>query len=162
MMTRPKTLKPKQMNAIRLRAAGTPAYQVAERLEITTMTLYRWKQLPEIEQTLNAVAYSGLEEIAKKVNIAALTAIETIQDILCNMAEPTEVRMKAAMVALRAMPLVNGVLEKGLQHRGADFDTRERFSGPAFTYDSTGRPCAFPGRAMPASNASMPEDGIEV
>jgi hypothetical protein len=163
MMTSVKTLKPKQLNAIRLLAAGTPSYQVAERLEITTMTLYRWQRLPEFEQTLHAIAYSGLDEIAKKVNVAALTAIETVQEILCNMTEPSDVRLKAAMVALKAMPLVNGALEKGMAHREADFDLRKRFSGPAFTYASNGQPCATFGRKpVIAGIGLMPDDGVAV
>lgn len=161
MMSQSKTLKPKQLNAIRLLAAGTPACQVAERLEITTMTLYRWKQLPEFEQTLNAIAYSGLEEVAKKVNIAALTAAETLQEILCDMSHPVEVRMKAALAALKVQPAINGAIEKGLQHRVADFDTRERYSGPVFTYDSAGRHYVAPSRA-PTPRALPSDEGIEV
>ena len=39
-------LKPRQITALQLLATGTPAYQVAARLEISTMTLYRWQQQP--------------------------------------------------------------------------------------------------------------------
>jgi len=162
-MAREKALKPKQLNAIRLLAAGTPAYQIAQRLEITTMTLYRWQRLPEFEQTLHSIAYSGLDVIAKKVNVAALTAIETVQEILCSMGEPTNVRLKAAMVALKAMPLVNSALEKSIAHRVADFDTRDRFSGPAFTYGSDGQPCSLPGRKpVRVGNELRSDEGIEV
>lgn len=162
-MTPVKTLKPKQLNAIRLLAAGTPAYQIAERLEITTMTLYRWQRLPEFEQTLHAIAYSGLDEIAKKVNVATLTAIETVQEILCNMAEPTDVRLKAAMVALKAMPLINGALEKSMERRSGDFDTQQRFSGPAFTYDSNGQPCpTFTRKPAIAGTELLPDEGVGV
>lgn len=145
-----KKLKPRQLSAIQLLAVGTPAYQVAERLEITTMTLYRWQRLPEFEAKLRNITNSGLEELAKKINIAALTAVETLQDILCDVREPTTIRMKAAIGALNAMPKVNTVLEKSLGHRAADFDLRKRFSGPAFTYDSYGNPCPLIGAVRSA------------
>ena len=136
------TLKPKQLNAIRMLATGAPAYQVAEKLEITTMTLWRWQRLPEFERTLQSIAHSGLDELAKKMNIAALTAVEVLQEILCDMRLPAATKIRAAVGALRAMPSVNGALEKSLQHRVADFDPRNRFAGPTFTHDSDGRPCS--------------------
>ena len=157
------TLKPKQMNAVKLLAAGTPASQVAARLEITTMTLWRWQKLPAFEQTLQAVSHSGLDEIAKKTNVVALTALEVLQEILCDMMQPTIVHLKAAAIALRAMPATNGMLEKSLQHRDADFDIRKRFGGPAFTYDSAGNPCRFSehGRSSTAE-APLPDGSIPV
>jgi hypothetical protein len=134
-----KALKPKQLNAIKLLATGIPAYEVAARLEVTTMTLWRWQRLPEFEDTLNSVSHSGLDELARKINIAALTAVETIQEIQCDMREPSSTRLKAAAIALRAMPGVNTALTNA--HPSADFDTRKRTTGPAFTYDGQGRPC---------------------
>lgn len=131
-------LKPRQLTAIQLLATGTPAYKVAERLEITTMTLYRWQRLPEFEAKLNLITSSGLEEIAKKLNATALTAVETLQEILCDMTQPIPIRMKAAIGVLNAMPAVNGSLEKSLQHRAADFDLAHRFG--SFTYNSGGEP----------------------
>ena len=154
-MKQVKSLKPKQLNAIRMLATGTPAVQVAERLEITTMTLWRWQRLPEFEHTLHSIAHSGLDELAKKMNVAALTAVEVLQEILCDMRQPTSTRLKAAIGALSVMPSVNGVLEKSLQHRTADFDTRRRFDGPAFTYDADGQPCTFRSSSMVA--AEIPE-----
>ena len=161
-MTQPKALKPKQLNAIKLLATGTPAYQVAARLEITTMTLYRWQRLPEFEQTLHSISHSGLDEIATKMNVAALTAVETLQEILCSLNEPTNIRLKAAIGTLRAMPSVNGALEKGLQHRTADFDTRRRFHGPAFTHGSDGRPYPYVYRQHHRANAEVMPMVVEV
>lgn len=135
-----KPLKPRQLSAIQLLAVGTPAYQVAERLEVSTMTIHRWQQLPEFDSKLHSITNSGLEEIAKKMNIAALTAVETLQEILCDMREPTNVRMKAAIGVLNAMPSVNGALEKSLSHRDADFDLRKRWSGPVLTHNGSGNP----------------------
>jgi len=154
-MTPAKQLKPKQIDALKLLATGTPAYQVAERLEITTMTLYRWQRLPEFESKLRTITNSGLEELAKKINVAALTAVETLQEILCDMHEPTTIRMKAATGVLNAMPKVNGALEKSLQHRAADFDLRKRFSGQTFTYDSHGNPCPVIGAARSAEQVEV-------
>lgn len=157
-----KALKPKQLNAIKLLATGTPAHRVAERLEITTMTLYRWQKLPEFEEKLHSIAYTGLDELSKKINIAALTAVETLQEILCNMSEPSTIRIKAAIGVLNAMPSVNRTLEKSLQHRLADFDLQKRFSGPVFTHDSSGNLCR-PTRASSyqANGGVMPEE-VEV
>ena len=138
-MTPVKTLKPRQLDAIKMLATGIPAYEVAERLEITCMTLWRWRRIPEFEHTLHSISHSGLDELARKINIAALTAVEVVQEVLCDMRECSSTRLKAAAIALRAMPGVNTALAKA--HPGADFDTRKRSTGPAFTFDGDGNPC---------------------
>jgi hypothetical protein len=137
-MNNVKSLKARQLNAIQLLALGTPAYQVAAQLEVSTMTIYRWQRLPEFEAKLNAITSSGLEEIAKKMNATTLTAVETLQEILCNMTEPSTTRMKAALGVLSAVASVNNMLEKSLKHRVADFDLQQRFSEQAFTFDGSG------------------------
>lgn len=139
-MKQAKALKARQMSAIQLLAMGTPAYQVAEKLQVTSMTIHRWKPLPEFEAKLRFIASSGLEEIAKKMNATTLTAIETLQEIMCDMREPSSARMKAALGVLGTMASVNNTLEKSLKHRAGDFDLKERWSGPAFTFDSNGNP----------------------
>lgn len=136
-----KSLKPVQLTALKLIAMGTPDYQVAERLDVSAMTIYRWKRLPQFESRLNAITSSGLEQIAKTLNAAALTAAETLQEILCDMSQPTATRMKAALGVLNAMGPVNAALEKSLQHRVADFDLAQRYSDQGYTYDSRGKPC---------------------
>lgn len=139
-MNNVRQLKPRQLTAVQLLATGTPANRVAERLEVSTMTLYRWQRLPEFEAKLRVITSSGLEEVAKKMNATTLTAIETLQEILCDMREPSTTRMKAALGVLNSMSAVNGVLEKGLQLRAADFDLQGRWSEQAFTFDSSGNP----------------------
>ena len=133
-------LKPRQITALQLLAAGTPANQVAERLDVTTMTLYRWQRLPAFEAKLRSISSSGLEEVAKKMNATTLTAIETLQEIMCDLRESAPTRMKVALGVLNVMPSVNGILEKSLQHTAGDFDLQERWSGSAFTFDSSGNP----------------------
>ncbi|PTQ65045.1 putative insertion element HTH domain-containing protein [Nitrosomonas oligotropha] len=135
-----KPLKPKQLNAIQLLATGTPAYQVAEKLEITTMTLYRWQKLPEFNSKLNYLANSGLEEIAKKMNATTITAIETLQETLCDMSQPTSLRIKAALGVLGVTSSINGMLEKALKHRVADFDLQQRWDNGS-SFDMNGNPC---------------------
>lgn len=137
-MSNASSLKARQLNAVQLLAVGVPAYKVAAQLEVSTMTIYRWRRLPAFEAKLNAIASSGLEEIAKKMNATTLTAVETLQEILCNMAEPPTTRMKAALGVLSAVASVNNMLEKSLKHRVADFDLQQRFSEPAFTFDGSG------------------------
>jgi len=110
-MKKRKSLKPKQITAIQLLATGTPVYQVAEKLEITTMTLYRWQKLPEFNSKLNLIANSGLEETAKKMNAATITAIETMQETMCNYGIPLSLRMKAAVSVLNSTASVNGMLD---------------------------------------------------
>lgn len=137
-MSNVRVLKARQLEAIQLFAVGTPAYQIAERLEVSTMTIYRWQRQPEFEEKLRSLTSSGLEEIAKKMNATTLTAVETLQELLCNMAEPPTTRMKAALGVLSAMSSVNAALERSLRHRVADFDLKQRFSDLAFTYDGSG------------------------
>ena len=161
-MTPPKALKPKQLNAIKLLATGTPAYQVAERLEITTMTLYRWQRLPEFAQTLTSISHSGLDELATKMNVAALTAVETLQEILCDMGQPAQLRLQAALGVLRATPTVNGMLERSLEHRAADFDTRTRFHGPSFTHGTDGGTNPYAYSKQPLPNAEASPEAVEI
>lgn len=135
------SLKVRQLEAVKLLAMGTPASHVAERLEVSTMTIYRWQRLPEFEARLSAVTTSGLTEVAKKLNAASLTAVETLHEVLCDLSQPIPIRMKAALGVLGTMPAVNGALERGLRHRVADFDLKQRFSGQGYTYDSSGESC---------------------
>ncbi|MBV6475564.1 MAG: hypothetical protein MOGDAGHF_01107 [Rhodocyclaceae bacterium] len=137
-MSNGKSLKPKQLSAVRLLASGAPAYRVAEQLEVSTMTIYRWRRLPEFNAKLYSITNSGLEEIAKKLNATTLTAVETLQEVLCDMTQPAPTRIKAALGVLGVMSSVNGALEKSLQHRLADFDLAQRFEIGVLPYDAVG------------------------
>lgn len=140
-----KRLKARQLQAVKLLALGTPASHVAERLEVSAMTIYRWQRQPAFEAKLNSITSSGLEQISKMLNATALTAVETLQEVLCDMSQPTAIRMKAALGVLGVMSSVNGALEKSLQHRVADFDLSQRYSSQGYTYDSNGEPCNLAG-----------------
>lgn len=137
-MSNGKSLKPKQLSAVRLLASGAPAYRVAAQLEVSTMTIYRWRRLPEFDAKLHSITNSGLEEIAKKLNATTLTAVETLQEVLCDMTQPAPTRIKAALGVLGVMSSVNGALEKSLQHRLADFDLAHRFVDHVLPYDVGG------------------------
>ncbi len=140
------SLKPRQLNAIKLLAMGKPIIEVAEILQVTTMTVYRWQKQPEFSSKLNWIANSGMEELAKKMNSTALTAVETLQEILCDPTLPRPIQIKAALGVLNAMTSVNVALERGLKHRTADFDLRKRWGSagdPAFTYDANGNEIVF-------------------
>jgi transposase len=136
-----KLLRPRQLTAMQLLVSGTPASQVAERLQISVMTVYRWQRLPAFEAKLNAVTSSGLQEIARTINAASLTAAETLQEILCDLSLPVSIRMKAAVAVLGTMSSVNSAVERGLQHRVADFDLTQRFNTQGNTYDQRGESC---------------------
>ena len=153
-MKHKKKLKAKQLKAVQLLAMGEPKNVIAAKLEITTMTLYRWQKQPEFNSKLNFIAHSGLEEIAKKMNATTVTAIETLQEAMCDMREPSTVRIKAAIGVLNAMPTVNRPLEKGLKHRVADFDLRERWNDIGFIYDINGDPIQ---KSHPLSSESIIE-----
>ncbi|MHB8848159.1 MAG: helix-turn-helix domain-containing protein [Burkholderiales bacterium] len=137
-MKKAQTLKPRQINALQLLSMGKPVQEVAEILQVSTMTVFRWRKLPEFSSKLNSIATSGLEEIAKKMNGTVITAIETLQEALCDLSLPSPVRIKVAFGVLNAMASVNSTLEKGLKHRVADFDLQQRWSDQPFTYDATG------------------------
>jgi hypothetical protein len=137
----PKLLKPVQLSALRLIASGTPDCQVASTLNVSVMSIYRWRRLPAFEAKLNEITSSGLEEIAKTLNATALTAVETLQEVLCDMSQPVSLRMRAALGVLNALGPVNAALERGLQHRAADFDLNHRFNTQGNTYDQQGESC---------------------
>lgn len=135
-----KMLKARQLQAIQLLALGTPIVKVAERLDISCMTIWRWQRQPAFEAKLNSITSSGLEQVSKTLNSAALSAAETLQEILCDMTQPVPIRMRAALGVLNAMGPVNAALERGLQHRTADFDLARRFSSQArYTYEAAGQ-----------------------
>ncbi len=131
------SLKPRQLTAIRLLALGKPANQVAEELDVSYMTIYRWTRQTEFQEKLNSVASSGLAEIARMMSAATLTAIETLQETMCDLREPTSTRMRAALGILSTTASVNGMLEKGLKHREGDFALQERWDRGS-TFDSSG------------------------
>jgi hypothetical protein len=134
----PKPLRPLQLNALRLIASGTPDCQVASTLNVSVMSIYRWRRLPAFEAKLHAITSSGLEEISKTLNATALTAVETLQEVLCDMSQPVPIRMRAALGVLSALGPVNAALERGLQHRAGDFDLTQRFNLQGHTYEATG------------------------
>lgn len=147
-MENAKSLKPIQMVALRLIAMGIPDNQIAGRLSVSPITIHRWKRLPQFEAKLNAITSSGLEQIVKLVNITSLTAVETLNEMLNDMSIPATIRMRVALGVLNALPSVNGALERGLQHRVADFDLKQRFNNQGFTYDSGGEPCIGTNESM--------------
>ncbi|WP_405048364.1 helix-turn-helix domain-containing protein [Rhodoferax sp.] len=132
------TLKPRQVHALQLLAAGRPVSEVAVVVNVSTMTIFRWKQIPAFRSRLELVAHTGLEELAKKVNATAITAIETLQETLCDMTVPVALRVKASIGVLGAMGSVNAALSKRLQDGVADFDLSTRFTGPTFSYGADG------------------------
>jgi DNA-binding CsgD family transcriptional regulator len=140
------SLKARQLQAVKLLALGTPVNQVAERLEISVMTIYRWKQLPQFDAKLNAITSSGLEELARQMNAAALTAVENLQSILCDLSLPRPERIKASLGVLNAMAAVNGALERSIRHGVADFDPQQRWHGQGCTYEATGQSCDGSGK----------------
>ena len=137
-MKKQKALKPKQQLAVKLFALGEPQKIIAERLEVSVMTIYRWQHIPAFQTQLESLHSSGLEATAKKIHIAGITAAETIQEFLNDMAQPAEVRAKFAVGVLRAYPAFQAALAKGLSHRIADFTLDERWAMNRATYDSCG------------------------
>lgn len=133
-----KSLKPVQLSALKLIAMGTPDCQVASTLNVSVMSVYRWKRLPAFEAKLNSITSSGMEQIATTLNAAALSAAETLSEILNDMSQPVPIRMRAALGVLNALGPVNSALERGLQHRAADFDLGQRFN-QGHTYDAVGQ-----------------------
>ena len=132
------SLKPRQVLALQLLAAGRPVSEVATVVNVSSMTVFRWKQSPAFRSRLELVTHSGLEELAKKVNATAITAIETLQETLCDMTLPVALRVKASIGVLGAMASVNAALSKRLQDGVADFDLGARFAGPTFSYGADG------------------------
>ena len=132
------SLKPRQVHALQLLATGTPVNQVAVMLSVSPMTVFRWKHTPAFRSRLELVTNSGLEELTKKVHATALTAVETLQETLCDMTLPVPLRVKAALGVLGAMGSVNAALSRRLQDGAADFELGTRFNGPTFRHDCTG------------------------
>lgn len=132
------SLKPRQVYALQLLAAGRPTSEVAAVVNVSAMTIFRWKQSPAFRSRLELVTHTGLEELAKKVNATAITAIETLQETLCDMTLPVSLRVKASIGVLGAMGSVNAALSKRLLDGAADFDLSTRFVGPTFSYGADG------------------------
>ena len=144
-MKNTKPLKPRQLQAVKLLAAGFPKVRVAKTVEVSVMTLSRWAEIPEYQAKLNAITTSGMEEIAKTLNATAISAVETLSEVLNDMSQPVSIRVKAALGVLGVMSSVNTALERGLQHRTADFDLKARWNSQGHTYDQRGEPCSGSG-----------------
>ena len=138
------SLKPKQVHALQLLATGRPVSHVAAAVNVSPMTVFRWKNTPAFRSRLDLVTNSGMEELAKKVNATALTAIETLQEALCDMALPVRLRARVALGVLGTMGAINAALSRRLQDGAADFKLSTRFDGPAFSHDGTGNAIPLP------------------
>ncbi len=110
-----KPLNPRQLHAIKLLAAGTPDYLVAQRIEVSTMTIYRWKRQEVFNQELRRIAYFGLEDFSKKLNESAVTAIETLQEVMNDLREPSTHRSKVALGIINALPKMQEALSRSVQ-----------------------------------------------
>ncbi len=144
-MQNAKTLKARQLQAVKLLALGNPASHVAEQLHISPVTISRWRRLPAFEERLSSLSASGLEEIAQKMNAATLVAIENLQHLLCDLSLPANTQIKVSLGVLNAMASINGALEKSLRHRAADFTADERWKNQGHTYDQRNEPCGASG-----------------
>lgn len=113
-----KPLHARQLHAIRLLAAGTPDYVVAQRIEVSTMTIYRWKRQDEFNQELRRIAYCGLEDFSKKLNECAVTALDTLQEVMNDLREPSTHRSKVALGIINAMPKVHDALSRSVRYSG--------------------------------------------
>lgn len=130
------SLTAKQQIAIRMLAQGESRVNVASRLDVSRMTLSRWEKNPHFESQLVSITRSGLEQTAKMLNAASLTAAETLQEILCDMTQPESLRIKAALGVLRVLPTINASLQRDM-YQDADFDLKHRW-GPQYTYNAQG------------------------
>jgi transposase-like protein len=129
-MGQTKSLKPIQSRAIQLLAKGQTQKNVANTLGICPMTIGRWNKQSEFQNQLQIVTATetGMEATARKLNIAALTAVECCQEVMSCILEPAETKLRAAQLILRAVAPVNSAIEKGLKHRHFDFVLAERFA----------------------------------
>jgi transcriptional regulator with XRE-family HTH domain len=130
------SLTTKQQIAVRLLAQGESKSNVAARLDVSRITLSRWEKNPQFESQLTSITRSGLEQTAKMLNAASLTAAETLQEILCDMTQPVTIRLKAALGVLHVTPAISLSLQRDL-YQVSDFDLKHR-GGTQYTYNSQG------------------------
>lgn len=129
-------LTAKQEVAIRMLALGESKSNVATNLDVSRMTISRWQKNPNFESQLTSITRSGLEQTAKMLNAASLTAAETLQEILCDMTQPTAIRLKAALGVLSTLPSISSSLQRDVYNM-SDFDLRQRW-GLRSSYNSKG------------------------
>lgn len=103
---------------------------------MSRITLSRWEKNPHFESQLTSITRSGLEQTAKMLNAASLTAAETLQEILCDMTQPVTIRLKAALGVLNVTPAISSSLQRDL-YQASDFDLKHR-GGTQYTYNSQG------------------------
>ena len=111
-----KPLHARQLHAIRLLAAGTPDYLVAQRIEVSTMTIYRWKRQDDFNRELRQITYSGLEDFSKKLSDCAVNAIETLHEVMNDLREPSTHRSKVALGVINALPKLQVALAHSARH----------------------------------------------
>jgi transcriptional regulator with XRE-family HTH domain len=130
------SLTAKQQIAIRMLAQGESKAIVAARLDVSRMTLSRWEKNPQFESQLTSITRSGLEQTAKMLNAASLTAAETLQEILCDTTLPVQVRLKAALGVLNVTPAISSSLQRDI-YQDTDFDLKHRWA-TQYTYNAQG------------------------
>lgn len=118
-------LPPRQMIAIRLLASGLTATAVAEELGISYMTLYRWKQNELFSAELNRATTSYIMEFTEKLNFSAMAAIDTLNEIMNDLREPSTHRGKIALGVLKNLPRIQSALAK-TSYRAADPSTGDQ------------------------------------
>src|SRR5476651_2088375 len=69
-------LSPPQQRAIALLALGQDANSVSRELDISRMTLCRWKHKPEFQQTLNKTVAENMSSLQTQVQLTAQLFIE--------------------------------------------------------------------------------------
>jgi len=117
-----KPLHARQLHAIKLLAAGTPDYLVAQRIEVSTMTIYRWKRQDEFSSELRRITYLGMEDFSKKLNDTTLVAIDTLYEVMNRLDEPSRHRSKVALGVLNALPKIQEALARHVQPHTAPPD----------------------------------------
>lgn len=132
----PTSLTTKQQIAIRMLAQGESKVNVASRLDVSRITLSRWGKNPHFESQLTSITRSGLEQTAKMLNAASLTAAETLQEILCDTTQPIPIRLKAALGVLNVTPAISSLLKRDA-YQVTDFDLKYRWA-TQYTYNSQG------------------------
>jgi hypothetical protein len=76
------------------------------------MTVYRWKQNELFSSELNRLTTNYVKEFSEKLNYSAMTAVDTLNEIMNDLREPSMHRGKVALGLLRSLPHIQSALAK--------------------------------------------------
>lgn len=94
------TLTARQTRAIELLLIGTPIKEVANLVNVSRGTIYRWLDQPRFQSTINKEKTQVVERLSLALASLGQKAVKTLEEALDDPSAGTSVRVRAADVVI--------------------------------------------------------------